>query len=486
MRSRRIVLALKLSVATALLAGCGGGGSGSSGDTQAPTATLTAPANFADGLIGTITLSANATDNIGVASVEFQVDGKALATTSSGPPYQATLVTGNHASGQHVIRTRSRDGAGNVSTWASATVRFGGSVGVPAGFTKNEAWSGGLSAPTAFAQAPDGRFFVAEQGGNLRIVLADGTLLATPFLSVVVSGDFASTERGLLGVALHPDFTTTSPFVYVYYTTGVAPIHNRVSRFTVNPTNPNIVSAGSEVPILELPTLNATNHNGGAIHFGTDGKLYVGVGDNAVGANAQDLNTPMGKMLRLNDDGNIPADNPFCTTAGLQRCAVWARGLRNPFSFAVQAGTGKIHINDVGEGTWEEIDLGAAGANFGWPASEGPDNVTAGITGPRFTYKHSAATPAGSGPGGFFTGNVIAGGTFYPSSGTSAVFPAEIQGQYFFADFGSRFVARLDTVNGDVAYAFASLAGNPVDMLAGLDGALYVLTRGAITRISSP
>ena len=485
MSTHRFVLALKVSMAAVLLAGCGGGGGGSS-DATAPTATLISPANFADNLTGLLTLSATASDDVGIASLEFQVDGMTLLTTSSGPPFQASLNTATYASGQHVLRARSRDGAGNVSAWSSATVRFGGSLGVPAGFTKNEAWSTGLNAPTAFAQAPDGRFFVAEQGGTLRIVLADGTLLATPFLSVVVSGDFASTERGLLGVALHPDFATTSPFVYVYYTTGVAPIHNRVSRFTVNPTNANIVSAGSEVPILDLPTLGATNHNGGAIHFGTDRMLYVGVGDNALGTVAQDLSTPLGKLLRVNDDGTIPVDNPICTTPGQQRCAVWARGLRNPFTFAIQPGTGRIHINDVGEGTWEEINLGAEGANFGWPTSEGPDNVAAGFTGPLFTYKHSAATPAGSGPGGFFTGNVIAGGTFYPSSGAAAVFPAEYQGQFFFADFGSRFVARLDTANGNVAYAFASLTGNPVDMLAGLDGALYVLTRGAITRISSP
>jgi glucose/arabinose dehydrogenase len=480
---------VELALVGALVAGCGGGGSGG-GDTQVPTVTLTAPANFADNLSGTLILSATASDDVGVASVEFQVDGKTLATTSSGPPYQAPLTTAEFTSGQHVVRARSRDTAGNVSAWASATVRFGGAVGAPAGFTKNEAWVSSLSAATAFAQAPDGRLFVAEQGGNLRIVLANGTLLPTPFLSIVVSGDFASTERGLLGVALHPNFPT-SPFVYVYYTTGTVPIHNRVSRFTVNPSNPNVASVGSEVPILDLPNLVATNHNGGAIHFSTDGKLYVGVGDNANTATSQDLNSPLGKLLRINDDGTIPTDNPFCNTPALQRCTVWARGLRNPFTFAVQPVTGTIYINDVGQNTWEEINVGAAGANFGWPASEGPDNVTAGITdGPLFAYKHSAAVPAGSGPGGFFTGFSIAGGAFYPSSGAAAVFPGEYRGNYFFADFVSRFVGRLDLANGNAndkaAYAFANLAGNPVDLLAGLDGALYILTRTAITRISTP
>ena len=484
MLTHRFGAALRCAFGAALVAGCGGGGGGGGGgsDTQAPTVALTVPTNFADSLSGTLALSANATDDVGVASVEFQLDGKTLVTTSSGPPYQANLVTTSHASGQHVIRARSRDGAGNVSAWASATVRFGGAVGVPAGFTKQEAFVPGLTAATAFAQAPDGRFFIAEQGGSLRIV-KNGALLTTSFLQLVVD---SNGERGLLGVALHPNFGSNG-FVYVYYTTAVGGTHNRISRFTASGLNADVVSANSEVFIADLPALStATNHNGGAIHFGADAKLYVGVGDNANSANAQDLNSPLGKMLRFNDDGSIPSDNPFCTTAGLQRCAVWARGLRNPFTFAVQPGTGTIHINDVGEGTWEEVNLGAAGANFGWPASEGPDNVTAGLTAPAFTYKHSAAAPAGSGPGGFFTGNVITGGTFYPSSGASAVFPAEYQGQYFFADFSSRFVARLDAANGNAAYAFASLAGNPVDMLAGLDGALYVLTRSAVTRISAP
>jgi glucose/arabinose dehydrogenase len=218
------------------------------------------------------------------------------------------------------------------------------------------------------------------------------------------------------------------------------------------------------------------------MHFGSDGKLYVGVGENANGPQAQDLSLPFGKLLRLNDDGSVPADNPFFNTAGAYK-AVWAYGLRNPFTFAIQPGSGRIHINDVGQSTWEEIDLGTAGANYGWPGSEGPDNVTAGITGPIFTYKHSDASPPGSGPGGFFTGIAITGGTFYPSGGP---FPAAYQGQYFFADFGNQFVALLDTANGNAAYAFAHLSGQPVDMLAGTDGALYVLTRGNVTRISAP
>ena len=150
----------------------------------------------------------------------------------------------------------------------------------------------------------------------------------------------------------------------------------------------------------------------------------------------------------------------------------------------VEPGTSHLYINDVGQGTWEEIDNGAAGLNYGWPGSEGPDNVAGGISGPLFTYKHSDASPAGSGTGGFFTGVAIAGGAFYPNSGA---FPSAYRSNYFFADFGSAWIGRLDPANGNAAYAFATIAGNPVDMLVGIDGALYVLAHGgSITRISAP
>ena len=480
--ARRMTITCKLTIAALMLAGCGGGGGGGGGS-QSPTATLTAPAAFADNLNSTsLQLSATASDDVGVASVEFQVDGKTLATTSSGPPYLASLDTTQYAAGQHVLRVRARDAEGKVSPWSSAKVRFGGTAAKPAGFTKDDAWLGNLSSATALAQAPDGRLFIAEQGGALRVV-KNRVLLPTPFVQLTVD---SQDERGLIGVALDPDFANNR-FVYVHYTTAVGGAHNRVSRFTANGANPDIASVGSEFFVADLPALSsAPNHNGGAIHFGADGMLYVAVGDNADFSKSQNLDDPKGKLLRFNADGSIPSDNPFFATRSGQARAIWAYGLRNPFTFAVQPGTGRIHINDVGQNTWEEINLGAAGANYGWSASEGPENITAGVTPPLFTYKHSAANPAGSGEGGFVTGFAIAGGAFYPSSGANAVFPAEFRGNYFFADFVSRFVGVIDLANGNAAYSFASLTGNPVDMLVGQDGALYVLTQTAITRISAP
>jgi glucose/arabinose dehydrogenase len=443
-------------------------------DTQPPVAQLTSPAAFATGLTGTIAVTATATDNVGVTGIEIQVDGVQVGSVSSGGSNTVNVDTNAYASGQHVLRARARDAAGNLSAWASATVQFGGSRPVPAGFTRNEGWITGLNSATAFAQTPDGRLLVAEQGGALRVIKA-GALLAAPMVSVPVD---SSGERGLIGVTLHPNFASNG-FVYIYHTTTEGGTHNRISRFVAS----GDVAAAAPTPLIDLqPLSGATNHNGGAMHFGIDGKLYVAVGDNANSALAPRLDSVFGKMLRFNDDGTIPSDNPFFATQTGQARSIWAYGLRNPFTFAVQPGTGRIHINDVGQNTWEEINLGVPGANYGWPSSEGPTNVVAGVTGPLFTYKHSAASPAGSGPGGFFVGFAIAGGTFYPDTGP---FPDGYRGSYYFADFVSRFVGRYDALN-NASYAFANVAGSPVDLLSGTDGALYVLTRGGVTRISVP
>ncbi|MEO8923696.1 MAG: PQQ-dependent sugar dehydrogenase [Caldimonas sp.] len=462
---------------TSVLAGCGGGAS--SVNPPPPVglaATLTAPAILAAGLTGSITISASATD-ASVTGVEFQIDGVRIGSIDTASPYAVSLDTSAYPSGQHVLRARANDAAGDVSTWSTALVQFGGGVTQPGGFTRNKSWLTGLTNATALAQAPDGRLFVAEQGGNLRVI-KNGVLLPTPFATFPVD---STGERGLIGVALHPSFATNG-FVYVYSTRKAGNIsHNRISRLTASG---DVAAASPELVIADLPSLSsATNHNGGGMHFGADGKLYVGVGENANPPQAQDLSRPFGKLLRFNDDGSIPSDNPFFAVQSGLGQAVWAYGLRNPYTFSFQPGTGVLFINDVGQDTWEEIDVGTAGANYGWPGSEGPDNVTTGITGPLFTYKHTDASPLGSGLGGFFKGMAIVGGSFYPSTGP---FPAGYRNQYYFADYVSQFVGRLDLANGNAAYAFASLSGPPVDLLVGIDGAVYVLTRSGVTRISAP
>jgi glucose/sorbosone dehydrogenase len=217
---------------------------------------------------------------------------------------------------------------------------------------------------------------------------------------------------------------------------------------------------GSETVLLDLnPLSTATTHNGGALHFGADGKLYVAVGDNDHAASAQDLTKLFGKMLRINSNGSIPLDNPFVQSA-TTRHEIWAFGLRNPFSFAFKRSSNLIYINDVGANTWEEIDLGQAGANYGWPATEGPTTNPA-YTSPIYYYGHDV-------------GCAITGGAFY--SPTNPNFPAIYTDKYFFADYCSGFIRVLDPTTRQ-ATGFATGAKSPIDVQVGNDGTLYYLAR---------
>ena len=338
---------------------------------------------------------------------------------------------------------------------------------LPAGFSETQIATG-ISSATAMAFAPDGRIFVCQQGGSLRVI-KNGILQSTPFVSITVN---SSGERGLLGVAFDPGFASNQ-YVYVYYTATTPAIHNRISRFTASG---DVAVPGSEVVILELNDLSsATNHNGGAIHFGPDGKLYAAVGENATGSNAQTLNNLLGKILRLNSDGTIPADNPFFNTATGNNRAIWALGLRNPFTFAFQPGTGRMFINDVGQDTWEEINDGIAASNYGWPDTEGPTGNPQ-YRSPLFYYGNGASSST--------TGCAITGGAFYnPSNPT---FPAEYVGDYFFADFCSGWIRRYDPNAGSVS-DFATGISGPVDLIVRPDGSLYYLARssgGSIFRIN--
>jgi glucose/arabinose dehydrogenase len=330
---------------------------------------------------------------------------------------------------------------------------------------------GTLNSPTAMSFAPDGRLFVCEQGGQLRVI-RDGAVLTSPFVTISVN---SSGERGLLGVAFDPAFATNR-FVYVYYTTSGAPIHNRVARFTASATNPDVSDPSNPpggVPILDLPTLSsATNHNGGAIHFGADGKLYIAVGDNANGANAQSLTTRLGKILRINKDGTIPPDNPVTwpapnagTTSGVN-LAIWARGLRNPFTFAIQPGTQRIFVNDVGQDTWEEVNDGSAGVNYGWPMVEGPAPPNQpGVRYPIHSYANQGSSCA------------IVGAAFYNPPVQD--FPSAYEGRYFFGDFCGGFIRMLSPPAYDQSASFATAIDSLVDLQVGPDGALYYLTRGS-------
>ena len=334
---------------------------------------------------------------------------------------------------------------------------------LPDGFSEKIV-AAGINAATAMAVAPDGRVFVCEQTGALRLV-KDDHLLVRPFVTVKVDSAW---ERGLLGVALHPDFPKT-PYVYLCYVSPRPFTHHVISRFTARG---DVAVPGSEVVLLEgddqsrLGGHKPDGHQGGAVHFGKDGKLYIGIGDQTAGAPAQRLDTFQGKLLRINPDGTIPEDNPFYRRTKGKYRAIWAYGLRNPFAFAVQPKTGRIFINDVGEARWEEIDEGIAGANYGWPHSEGP-TTDPKYRAPLHAYDRSQ-------------GRSITGGAFYDP--LKPQFPAAYVGKYFFADYMDNWIRWLDPDNPREVHVFATGLAGPVDLQVGPDGSFYYLNRNAWVR----
>jgi glucose/arabinose dehydrogenase len=390
-----------------------------------------------------------------------------------------------------------------------------GHAAVPVGF--QDSLVATVASPTALAFTPDGRLLITTQTGRLW-VYRDGALLSSPALDlgpVLCS----NSERGLLGVAVDPAFTTNR-FVYLFYTfrksgvcatmTASAPV-NRVSRFTLADTN--TINRSSELVLLDNIPSPAGNHNGGDVQFGQDGLLYISVGDGGcdylgdsgcAGANdaARDLHVTLGKILRITTTGAIPAGNPFtgadsvrCNTAGRgapgQKCReTFAWGLRNPFRMAFDpdaAGT-RFFINDVGQNAWEEIDEGRAGADYGWNVREGhcanasTTNCGAppsGMTNPVFDYGRATGCAA------------VTGGAFIPRG----VWPADFDGDYLFGDYVCGRIFRLAR-NADGTYTqstFASGLGasSAVAMIFGpweATQALYYTTYaggGQVRRITS-
>jgi glucose/arabinose dehydrogenase len=350
-------------------------------------------------------------------------------------------------------------GAGVSAADASSTL--------PAGFNE-QVLAQGLPKPYQLAFAPDGRLFISLQAGKIRIV-KNGVLLPTPFLSLNVD---ARGDRGLIGMAFDPNFETNH-WVYVFYTAPTPVPHNRVSRFRAVG---DVADRASEDVLIETEGLEALLHQGGSLDFGADGKLYVTVGDNVKVAKPQSMSTLLGKVLRLNPDGSIPTSNPFFNTAtGVYR-AIWALGLRNPYTADVDANTGRYFINDVGALTWEEIDEGTAGANYGWPVEEGV-GTNPKFTNPVYAYHHGT---------GAFEGCAIVGAGFYDSA--VAQFPRSYVGDYFFGDYCGGWIHVFDPATAAVA-SFAAGVDGLVDADIGPDGSLYYLARtgavgGVVRRIS--
>jgi glucose/arabinose dehydrogenase len=349
--------------------------------------------------------------------------------------------------------------AGSVTPVHSAPV-------LPQGFTNSQVVSG-LTNPTDMEFAPDGRLFITEDAGRVRIAKPDGTL--STFLDISTKVD-SKGERGLLALTFDPGFSTNG-YVYIHYTkkaTSTTPPHNRVVRITASGDR---AVSGSEKLIFRLGNQSAANQfpqfMGGALDFGTDGKLYVATGDGDTPEKAQKLTNLFGKMLRINTDGTIPPDNPFYARTSGNNRAIWALGLRNPFKFAIQPGTGTIFINDVGHNDFEEINQGAAGANYGWPVHEGVANDPKYVE-PIFAYGHGSTDT---------TGCAITGGAFYNPK--TVQFPPEYEGDYFFADFCRGWIRKFDPLTGE-ASGFAGLE-RPIDLEVSKAGELYYLSRSTTT-----
>ena len=328
-----------------------------------------------------------------------------------------------------------------------------GPISIPDGFRVTTVATG-LTGATALEVLDDGRVLVCEQTGSLRVVKG-GRLLEQPMLELEVDSTW---ERGLIGVTVHPQFPAM-PFLYVCYVAAEPYPHHRISRFTVDgdvvaPESEEILLRGDDQTKLggNVPA----GHQGGGLHFGSDGKLYVGIGEQTAGTPAQALDTFQGKILRINEDGSIPKDNPLLDRTSGKYQAIWAFGCRNPFTFAINP-QGEMLINDVG-GDFEEINPGVPGANYGWPTLNHGLTDKQGYVGPIHVYPQAS----------------ISGGAFAPGS-----LGSPYGDRYFFADFVHGWIKVLDRSNPLKADIFASGLRRPVDLRFDPSGRLYVLLRNA-------
>jgi glucose/arabinose dehydrogenase len=337
---------------------------------------------------------------------------------------------------------------------------------LPVGFVMEEGFVVGLKSPTDLKIAPDGRIFVTEKSGAVRIV-ENGTLLDQAFYSVQTQ---TAGERGLDGIVLDPDFDNNG-FVYLYYTLA-SENRNIVVRVTAAG---NTAIPGSEVELLRLDLMWAAFHNGASMVFDTTGMLLIGVGDGTKLTNSQDMTTRLGKILRIAPDGSIPTDNPFYTqNSGLNR-AVAAYGVRNPYTMAVSRITGRVFFNDVGNSAYEEVNEYHPGKNYGWHHVEGPlGNATPpdnNYLDPIHAYDHDF-------------GCAVIGATFYEPDLNR--FPIEYFGSYFFMELCAEKIMRIDPENMQVTEFASGLEYGYNNIEASPDGHLYLVNfaTGKLSRIS--
>lgn len=299
-----------------------------------------------------------------------------------------------------------------------------------------ELFASGLREPVDITNAGDDRLFVVERGGRIKIVNADGTVEETSFLDIDARVNSGAGERGLLGLAFHPDFANNG-FFFVNYTDSNGA--SQISRFKVSDNNPNVANASSEKKILTVGQ-PFSNHNAGDLAFGFDNFLYVGMGDGGSGGDpgnrSQTRSNLLGKMLRIdiNTDEEtpytVPDDNPFVNDENT-RDEIWAIGLRNPWRYSFDKMTGDLWIADVGQGAWEEINFQAresnGGENYGWRCYEANATFNTSGCGPigQFTPPAYAYAQNPGDCGGSVTGGFVYRGTTY----------TDIIGHYIYGDY---------------------------------------------------
>lgn len=339
----------------------------------------------------------------------------------------------------------------------------------------------GFVSPVEITNAGDTRLFVVQKGGLIRILNADGTVNATPFLNLS-SLVTTNSERGLLGLAFHPNYATNGYF-FVNYTNLAG--NTVIARYTVSATNPNI--ANTSETVLMTITQPFSNHNGGTLKFGSDGYLYIGMGDGGSGGDpgnrAQNINENLGKMLRI--DVNVsaapfyasPSSNPYVGVAGNDE--IWAIGLRNPWKFSFNRLNGDLWIADVGQDAIEEINkvvspLPNSGINFGWRCYEGNSTYNASGCAPSSTMRFPFVQYARFGGACSVTGGYYYSGTAYPN----------FQNKYFFTDYCDNKIRMVD--NAGVITTTASFSGNNfVTFGEDVNGELYIagITSGTVYKI---
>jgi glucose/arabinose dehydrogenase len=327
----------------------------------------------------------------------------------------------------------------------------------------------GLNFPVGLAQAPDGRIFFNERlTGRIRIINPPNPqwlLQSTPFCQLTVA---SSGEQGLLGLALDPNFADpNNRFVYVYHTSS-SPLRNRVVRYTDSGglcTNETIV-------LDNLPA--STNHNGGIIQFGPDGKLYVIIGDAENTANSQSLSSLAGKVLRVNRDGSAPTDNPFFSSANANAQKVFSLGHRNSYGFTFHAQTGHLWETENGPSDNDEINRIVTGGNYGWPTVRGVAN-NPNFVDPLLAYV-SVIAPTG----------IIS----IPEN--SMVYPPAYRNNLLFTAWNDGRIRRIilngANLTGLAASSSAYNGGNGglLSVMLGADGYVYVSNASAIFKVISP